>query len=316
MLKKYWLYILLMSIVFCVFLFLSEDKSTISTSDIFAVTDTSSVTKVFIADRKGNTISLDKKDNNWTVNNKFYVRKDAINILLSTIHQIKIQQPVSLGAFDNVIKNMSTTGVKVEIYAGEEVLKIYTVGNETANHLGTYMLLDDSNEPFIMHIPAFNGYLSPRYGIQGQIIDEKTWRRRIVFDIEESKIHNISISNLQEPEHSFTLQLHPTKLYDFDGSLTTFNNQSILHFISSFKRINCESFKNDRSKIELATPLHELIINNDTLRTYAIGDSEERKKEENFNVDRMYAILNNGDLMLIQNYVFNKVLITIDELRK
>ncbi len=30
----------------------------------------------------------------------------------------------------------------------------------------------------------------------------------------------------------------------------------------------------------------------------------------------MYATLNNGDLMLIQNYVFNKVLITINELKK
>ena len=199
MLKKYWIYILFILITFCILFFLSENKSTISSNDTFSVADTSSITKIFIADRKGNTISLDKKDNNWIVNNKFNVRKDAINVLLSTIHQIKIQQPVSLSAFDNVIKNLSSTGVKVEIYAGTEALKIYTVGNETANHLGTYMLLDGSNEPFIMHIPGFNGYLSPRYGIQGQIIDEKTWRRRIVFDIEESTINNISINNLLEP---------------------------------------------------------------------------------------------------------------------
>jgi len=158
MLKKYWIYILFILITFCIFFFLSENKSTISSNDTFSVADTSSITKVFIADRKGNTISLDKKYNRWKVNNKFNVRKDAINVLLSTIHQIKIQQPVSLSAFDNVIKNLSTTGVKVEIYAGTEVLKIYTVGNETANHLGTYMLLDGSNEPFIMHIPSFNGY--------------------------------------------------------------------------------------------------------------------------------------------------------------
>ena len=316
MLKKYWIYILFILITFCIFFFLSENKSTISSNDTFSVADTSSITKVFIADRKGNTISLDKKYNRWKVNNKFNVRKDAINVLLSTIHQIKIQQPVSLSAFDNVIKNLSTTGVKVEIYAGTEVLKIYTVGNETANHLGTYMLLDGSNEPFIMHIPSFNGYLTPRFGIQGQIIDEKNWRRRTVFNIAENAINNISINNLQQPDHSFSLQLQPTELYDFDGNLTTFNNQSILHFIRSFKGVNCESFKNDKSKIEFATPLHELIINNDTLRTYAIGGSQEKKKEENFNVERMYATLNSGELMLIQNYVFNKVLITIDELRK
>ena len=41
-----------------------------------------------------------------------------------------------------------------------------------------------------------------------------------------------------------------------------------------------------------------------------------KTKEENFTVDRKYATLNNGELMLIQDYVFNKVLINIAELRK
>jgi hypothetical protein len=37
-------------------------------------------------------------------------------------------------------------------------------------------------------------------------------------------------------------------------------------------------------------------------------------KKDNFNVERKYATLNDGDLMIIQNYVFNKVLINIKEL--
>ena len=41
-----------------------------------------------------------------------------------------------------------------------------------------------------------------------------------------------------------------------------------------------------------------------------------KTKEENFTVDRKYATLNNGELMLIQDYVFNKVLINIAELTK
>ena len=178
------------------------------------------------------------------------------------------------------------------------------------------MLLDGSNEPFIMHIPYFNGYLTPRYGIQGEIIEEKNWRRRTVFNIQEKTIKNISINNLLEPKHSFSLKLYPSRLYDFNGKLTDFNNQSILNFINSFKTVNCESFKDNKLKANLGRQLHELIINHDTLRTYVIGDPEDKKKEESFNVERMYATLNNGDLMLIQNYVFNKVLITIDELKK
>ena len=78
----------------------------------------------------------------------------------------------------------------------------------------------------------------------------------------------------------------------------------------------CESYKFGKEKIKFSTPLHELIVNNDTLRTYAIGNGKLiKEKKDNFNVKRMYATFNNGDLMLIQDYVFNKVLITIDQLQ-
>ena len=41
-----------------------------------------------------------------------------------------------------------------------------------------------------------------------------------------------------------------------------------------------------------------------------------RTHEENYTVERMYATLNDGDVMLIQNYVFNKLLITIEQLKE
>ena len=58
------------------------------------------------------------------------------------------------------------------------------------------------------------------------------------------------------------------------------------------------------------------MVNSDTLRTYKISETSVKTKEENFTVDRKYATLNNGELMLIQDYVFNKVLINIAELTK
>ena len=44
------------------------------------------------------------------------------------------------------------------------------------------------------------------------------------------------------------------------------------------------------------------------------NNSKQNNNELNFNVNRKYAILNNKQLMLIQDYVFNKVLININEL--
>jgi hypothetical protein len=315
--KKYWIYLILLVVGVAILLFLSTEKtSTLNSDATFAIADTAAIDKVFIADRSGNTITLDRQENYWMINNKYIVRKDAINILLSTIHQLKIERPVPLNTFENVVKNLSTTGVKVEIYSASKTLRVYTVGAETADHLGTYMLLDGAAAPFIMHIPAFNGYLSPRYGIQGQLIDEKNWRKRTVFNVPFDSIQNITVRNLLKPHHSFSLQLFPTLLVDYAANPIAFNEQAVLAYINNFRQLNCESYKKDKSKIEFATPLHELIVNTDTLRTFAIGDSILKRKEDNFTVERMHATLNNGELMLIQNYVFNKVLITIDELRK
>ena len=298
--------------------FLSANKkSTISVENNFAISDTASVSKIFIADRNGTTITLSRNEKNWVINNKYGVRKDAINTILTTINQIRIQRPVSKNAIDNVIKNLATTGIKIEIYTNQYTPnKTYTIGSSTANHLGTYMFLAGSKTPFIVHIPSFNGFLSPRYGIQGNKISEKDWRTTNIFSLKAEKIASVMINHIQQPEKSFTLTTGSMILLNNLGNEVSFNQENTLQFLNVFKLLNCESYKDDKEKIVFATPLHELIVNNDTLRTYAIGNGKLVKdKKDNFTVKRMYATLNNGELMLIQDYVFNKVLITIDELQ-
>jgi len=316
--KKQLFYLAIIILMVALIWFLSIDKkSTISVENNFAISDTASVSKIFIADRNGTTITLNRNEKNWVVNNKYGVRKDAINTILTTINQIKIQRPVSINASDNVIKNLATKGVKIEIYTNQEAPnKTYTIGSSTANHLGTYMFLAGSETPFIVHIPSFNGFLSPRYGIQGNKISEKDWRTTNIFSLKAEKIARIIVNHIQEPKKSFTLTTGSIILLNNLGNEVSFNQEKVLQLLNAFKLLNCESYKDEKEKIEFATPLHELIVNNDTLRTYSIGNGKLVKdKKDNFTVKRMHATLNNGELMLIQDYVFNKVLITIDQLQ-
>ena len=316
--KKQLLYLALIILMAALMWFLSSDsKSTISLENNFAISDTASVSKIFIADRNGTTITLSRNEKNWVINNKYEVRKDAINTILTTINQIRIQKQVSKNAFDNVIKNLATTGVKIEIYTNQDAPdKTYTIGSSTSNHLGSYMLLDGSETPFIVHIPSFNGFLSPRYGIQGNKISEKDWRTTNIFNLKTEKILRVIVNHIQEPEKSFTLTTGSMILLNNLGNEESLNQENALQFLNAFKLLNCESFKDKKERKESATLLHELIVNNDTLRTYSIGTGKLVKdKEDNFTVKRMHATLNNGELMLIQDYVFNKVLITIDQLQ-
>ena len=311
----YFIFIILISVL--IWLLSSDKRSTITNDNNFSVSDTALVKKIFIADRSGTTITLNRTKKNWIVNNKYEVRKDAITTILNTIQQIKIQRPVPKTAFENVVKNLATTGVKVEIYNDDRApIKTYTIGNSTANHLGTYMLLADAKNPFIVHIPSFNGFLSPRYGIQGGRLNENDWRATTVFKLNSTEIKTISVNHIQKPEESFRLNTQPMTLFNHQGEKVSLDQEKVLQLLNHFKLLNCESYKNKEETISFATPLHELIVNTDTLRTYAIGGLIEKNKNETFNVKRMHATLNNGELMLIQNYVFNKVLITINQLQK
>jgi len=315
--KKQLFYLALIILMAALIWFLSTDKkSTISLENNFAISDTASVSKIFIADRNGTTITLNRNKKNWVVNNKYGVRKDAIKTILTTINQIRIQRPVSKNALDNVIKNLATTGVKIEIYTNQETPnKTYTIGSSTSNHLGTYMFLAGSETPFIVHIPSFNGFLSPRYGIQGNKISEKDWRTTNIFSLKAENIARVIVNHIQQPEKSFSLTTDSMILHNNSGNVVSFNQEKVLQLLNAFKLLNCESYKDEKEKIEFATPLHELIVNNDTLRTYTIEGKLIKGKEDNFTVKRMHATLNNGELMLIQDYVFNKVLITIDQLQ-
>ncbi len=314
--KKQLFYIAAILLITAIIWFLtSNKKSTISTDNTFDVSDTSSVTKVFIADRNGTTLTLVRTDGNWTVNDKYNVRKDAINTLLYTIKSIRVERPVPTKIFDKVIRNLATSGVKVEVYTNKETpFKTYTVGGSANNHLGSYMLQEGAEAPFVVHIPSVNGFLGPRYGIQGSKLDIYSWRDNTVFSLSSNEIRNISVKHLNDIEKSFSWSANPRELANYKGELVSENPERLLQLVNSFKKLNCEIYKEEKHKIEFATPLHELVVNSDTLRTYSIGESVSKEKKKEFNVKRMYATLNNGELMLIQDYVFNKVLITIDEL--
>ena len=119
MIKK--LFLLLLTIIFIYLLFDYNKKTVLKNEKEFAIENTEDIEKVFLSDRKGNNIILSKTNNNWIINDKYNVRNDAIKTLLSTIEQIEIQRPVSNISFNNVIRQLATTGVKVEIYYNNKV---------------------------------------------------------------------------------------------------------------------------------------------------------------------------------------------------
>ena len=293
----------------------------------FAVTDTASITKIFIADRQGNSIYLDRTEKNWQINNVHKVRKNAMEIILKTIKNISVQRPVSESSYNNVIKNLATSGVKIEIYQNQEEkpTKTYTIGNNTSDHAGTYMLLKGKEQPFVMHIIGFNGIMGPRYGLQGQKVNINAWRDKTIFNLTPQEINSVNVVNEREKNSSFTITNNNGNLTlsNYHGELINAKQEILMTYLNNFRNINCESFKEDEiaEKTKPAKKLYSLIVTHqsrvDSLEIYQMREKvKPRTQEENYTVERMYAVLNSGDVMLIQNYVFNKLLINIEQLRE
>ena len=94
---KHWLYTLLGVAVAAIAIYfaMNNQSSTIKTQlRDFAVEDTASVTKIFLADKADNTILLERQDDGtWKVNDTYLVRPDVINNLLGTINTITLRAP-------------------------------------------------------------------------------------------------------------------------------------------------------------------------------------------------------------------------------
>ena len=115
----------------------------------------------------------------------------------------------------------------------------------------------------------------------------------------------------------------PFCLYDNNKQELSARKEVLFTYLNNYKNINCESYKDEniREKLIAENKLYSLIIahqnGTDTLKVYQMRDkSKIRTQEQNYTVERMYATLNDGNVMLIQNYVFNKLLITIDQLKE
>ncbi len=317
MIKKIIIFILTIVFIYCSIDY--NQKIKLDNEKKFSISEIEKIDKIFLSDRKGNNITLQKDNNIWTVNNKYNVRNDAISTLLSTIQKISIQRPVPETSYNNVIKQLATTGVKVEIYYNNKI-KTYTVGGSTSNHLGTYMLMANADNPYIVHIAGFNGFLSPRYGIQGYELDINNWRDNTVFKIDTELISEISLIDLQENNKSFTIKTKPLLLIDVNNNDIKYDLDKVIKYLNNFSQLNSENFKGNDIDISNEKLIYRLkIIHNnkvDVLEAYTFSKINNNSNNSKPNVERMYARLNNGEFLLIQNYVFNKVFISIDELKE
>ncbi len=335
--------ILILLAATAIWFLMHSDKGTLNAADTgFAIQDTSTVSKIFMADMKSNSVLLEKTQNGWQLNGKYKTNTKLIDILLGTMMKIKVKAPVPIVARDNVIKRLSSIGIKVEIYQNayrinlfdkyhlfpyEKLSKVYYVGDVTPDNLGTYMLIDKAKDPYITHIPGFRGFLTPRFSPK---VDD--WKSHQVFNISLMDIASISVKFLKKPNESFKVDITDSqgnyKLIKLSDStlITRYDTLKVLNFLTSFRDLRYETRLNNLlpiiriDSIINSPALYEITLvdkKHDTtfVKAFAKKALPENVKKKDYltlipdDRDRFHALINHGDdFVLMQYYIFDKVL--------
>lgn len=297
----------------------------------FAVKDTAEVTKIFMADKTGQTVTLTRvAENHWNVDNEHKARKDAIDVLLKTISRVEMKSPVANTAHDNIVKLLAGKSTKVEIYKGDDRVKTYYVGDATKDNMGTYMLIEGSRTPFICHIPGFFGYLSSRF-----MTRKLEWRDSEIFQHRLPQLSEIKVELHETPEKSFKIthnaervvQLY--KLYPTEQLVPNMDTVFVKRYMLNYRNIRFEGIQ------PYDTERADSIVNSPPYFTISVTDPEGQTKSITshripanpgsididgiplvWDTDRMHGVMssNKDEIMLIQYFTFDRLTVPIESL--
>ncbi len=319
-----------------VLMVINHKNNTLSDEAEFAVADTSSVTRIFIADMDTNDVLLERTSEGWMLNKTYKAQQRKVTELLNTMMKLRVRTPVSKAAHDNVITRMAGISVKVEVYQvlprievfglklfpRETRSLVYYVGDAPRDNMGTFMLKEGAETAYIMQITGFKGFLSTRYSPR---VDE--WRDHGVFSTKIGDIQSVSVRFNQKPEESYLVERSGKHTYGMKSLMTNntlpFDTLRLLNFLSAFSDIRFEALLNNmpKHKIDSITHspfLHKIELTDLNGKTFKVTTFEKKKLEQNqanelslqpVDLDRMYALVNDErDFVLIQYFVFDKVL--------
>jgi Domain of unknown function (DUF4340) len=225
----------------------------------FAIRDTSTVYKIFLADRNGRTATLVRQSaDSWLYNNKYPARPTAVQMLLETMQKVRISYVPPAGGEAMMIQSIASQGIKVEAYDQKnEIIKVYYVGGVTNDELGTYMMMEGSEHPYVTHVPSLSGGLRVNYRL-----GDEEWMDRHVFREKPDLIQRITVEYPQQKNESFRLEKTGTAEYIVAPFYSTTPASTLPQrkgaaeaYLLAFEKLGAEVFSNDNPRLDSITAL-------------------------------------------------------------
>ena len=305
----------------------------------YHVEDVSSITRIFLADKQEQEVTLSKvADSLWMVNGKWEASQPMVDLLLETLNTMRIRQQVNRNAVPTMINDLASRAIKVEVYQRvprinwfggrlrllphEKLTVTYFVGRETPDQMASVMFREGDKVPYIIHIPGFRGFLTPRF-----IADPLKWRSHSIVNLDVHDIERVELQIPGAPDDGYVVQRNGEG-FDFlyaGQKAAVFDTARVAQMLSSFTFLNFDEFaaivpNSFADSCVSGTPRTVLKVTDiagitTTLRTFIKYDNPDDwmampdpELYETFDLDRLYAIIDQRDTVLIQYFIFDNIL--------
>ncbi|MDL2240902.1 DUF4340 domain-containing protein [Bacteroidales bacterium OttesenSCG-928-K22] len=355
--SKIFTIILLTVIAIAAILLILKNVDAKNKDKVFYIENIDEINKIFFVDKSNKSILLEKRGSLWTVNERYYAVDEQVRAMLSNVRKLQVKEPVSRMAYDNVIGLLATTSTKVEFYGKgyaidflgiklfpkeNKLIKSFYVGPGTKDNLGTYMINENSDRPYIVYIPGYRGYLSPYFSTN--IAD---WRAHFIFNHRIPQISSYKYIDNEFPEDSYILTNINSRNFSLksypDNVEIPYDTLKVTDLMSVFSNIRYEYLVNADTSLKTANfidsiietkPAHILTLTDkngiDTeVKTYRMWYYDYETENIEYDRDRLYALIKtpsmlkdedgnviyDEDFVKVQYFVFDAVLRPLDWLK-
>lgn len=316
-----------------------------STLDDFAVKNPETITRIFMADNRGHRVLLthdleNTSDSAWMVDEKYYASAPMIDMLVSTLSGMRIREKVNKAAMPNVVKDLSTNNVKVEVYQKvyginwfkgrlqlfphDKKTVTYYVGHETRDMMGSYILRDGDKEPYVIYKPGLRGIVNTRF-----IADPIPWRSHRITNLDVKNIDRVQLDITAAPDQSYAVVREGDGFYLECGNPLVradhFDTARVAQMLSSFANLNFDEYAMAVPKVEIdsvfsKTPKTVISVTDRDgkrreIKTYVkytnpddIKTMPDTSMYQVFDINRLYAVVDSKDTVLIQYFAFDNIL--------
>lgn len=295
----------------------TRTASNLSPDMDFAVADTDRIYKIFMADRTGKTVTLERMNGQWMFNKTTPARPTAMEQLLETIQKVKVNYIPPEAAEAAMVKSIAAEGIKVELYdKSGKIIKVYYVGGVTPDETGTYMMMENGTRPYVMHIPGMYGGVRVRYRL-----DAEDWYDRTVFSEKPETVQEITLEYPLQKSQSFRLQKKGALEYEVTPFYSTTPVSKVPQrkglaegYLLAFEKLGAESHETNqqlRDSITALTPFAILTLKKTDgtekmVKFWPIEQIEQVESKKIFNI-RYLAECSWGPFVLVQHHVFGPV---------